>query len=195
VHKSDKPEGEKYGWHVQETSYPFATKWLKLREDHVALDGDGNITFTYVDSAGAVGVVPVTPGGDIVLISQYRYTVDTVCYEVPAGGLHDTGDASLEQAARDELLQETGGVCREMVYAGFFYAAPGHSSLVFHVYLALDVELNEEQHLEPTESIEVCPVPAAEALRMAHAGEIKDGPSALCVLLCENLLRERGYVS
>ena len=194
MEKNDKPEGAKRGWRLLDTTYPFATKWLKLRQDRIHLEGDGEIAFTYLDSAGAVGVVPVTADGDIVLIRQYRYTVDDVCYEIPAGGLHDTGDASSEQVARDELRQETGGVCGELLYVGFFYTATGQYSQTFHAYLALNVELTQPQSLEPTEQIEICPTPATEALRMARAGEIKDGPSALCILLCENLLRERGYV-
>jgi ADP-ribose pyrophosphatase len=196
VHMSEvgKPEAARHGWHLLGTTYPFATKWLKLRQDRVKLDRDGEIEFTYVDSPGAVGIVPVTRNGEIVLIRQYRYTVDEVCFEVPAGGLHDTEDASMEQVAREELRQETGATCKDLEYIGSFYTAVGQSSQAYHVFLALDVDITEEQRLEPTEHIDINPTPAKEALRMARAGEIKDGTSALSILLCENALRERGYI-
>ena len=42
---------------------------------------------------------------------------------------------------------------------------------------------------EPTELIEIRLVPIEEAMRMARAGEITDGPSALALLWCERLLR------
>ena len=56
-----------------------------------------------------------------------------------------------------------------------------------HVYLATGVELGEVDR-ESTEIMELRSVSAAEALRMARAGEISDGPSALAILLCERHL-------
>ena len=55
------------------------------------------------------------------------------------------------------------------------------------VYLARGVERGQPDH-EPTELIHVTPLPIAEALRMAHAGEITDSLSALALLLCEPYL-------
>jgi hypothetical protein len=55
------------------------------------------------------------------------------------------------------------------------------------VYLAQGVEQRQTDH-EPTELIHVTSVPVAEALRMAHAGEITDSLSALSILLCEPYL-------
>ena len=51
------------------------------------------------------------------------------------------------------------------------------------VYLAEGVERRPTDH-ESTELIHVTPLPVAEALRMAQAGEITDGMSALSLLLC-----------
>lgn len=191
--KLAKPEGEKIGWHLLDTSCPFSTPWLKLRQDKLYLDGRGEVTFTYVEHPGAVGVVPVTKSGDLVLIRQYRYTVDEWCLEVPAGGTHDTGSASLEDVAREEMREEIGATCEELIYAGFFYTSIGNSSQAFHIYLALGVTLDEEVVHEATEVIETCLVSASEALRLARSGQVKDGASALSILLCEPLLREYGY--
>src|SRR2546423_1380642 len=118
---SDKSEAARYGWHLLGTTYPFTTNWLKLRQDRVKVEGNGEIEFTYVDSPGAVGIVPVTGNGDIVLIRQYRYTVDEAGFEIPAGGLHDAQDVPMEQVAREELRQEVGAICTDLRYIGFFY--------------------------------------------------------------------------
>lgn len=194
MQSDDKPEGHKAGWHRLGTRYPFATTWLKLREDHVRLDGNGEINFAYVENRGAAGVVPVMPDGKIVLIRQYRYTVDEWCYEIPAGGLHDTGDMERLEVARQELRQETGGTCEAIEHVGYFYTSIGNSSQAFHIYLARGVRLEEPQVLEATEHIEVVPTPAPEALRMARSGQVRDGSSALALLMCEELLRQYGYV-
>jgi ADP-ribose pyrophosphatase len=189
-----KPEGEKLGWRLLATEYPLVTPWLRIRRDRVAIDGKGEITYTYMQGTGAVVVVPVTSEGEMVLVKQYRYTVDDWCLEVPAGGTHDTGDKALDQVARDELRQEIGAECDNLRYVGWFYASVGSSSQPFHVYLALDVRLTATQQHEETEHIEVLQMPARDALALVKAGEMRNGVSALSVLLCEPLLRELGYV-
>ncbi len=192
---NDKPVGASAGWYLLETTYPFSTRWLRLRQDRVRLDGsEGEITFTYVDNEPAVIVVPVTAEGEVVLIRQYRYTVDEWCLEVPAGGTHDAEGVSLEEVARKELCEELGATCAGLDFVGMFYPNNGSSAQAFHVFFASGTQLGERQTLEDTEAIEIHPVPAGEALRLARGGQIKDGASALALLLCEDLLRERGYL-
>jgi ADP-ribose pyrophosphatase len=194
VRSRERPEGAKSGWLRLSTRYPFVTKWLRLREDRVRLEGGREIQFAFVESNGAVGVVPVMRDGRVALIKQYRYTVDEWCYEIPAGGMHDTGGAAREEVALQELQQEVGGRCDSLEYVNHFHASIGNSSQTFYVFLAWGVELDGSQTLEVTERIEIVPTPAAEALRMARDGEIRDGASALALLLCEDLLRQYGYI-
>ena len=115
-----KSEGAKLGYKRLETTYPFATKWLRLRQDRILLNGDSEIAFAYLDRSLAVEVVPVTAGGEIVLTRQYRYPVDEWCYGVAAGGTHDRADDALEAVARDELREELGASCDELIEVGFF---------------------------------------------------------------------------
>jgi ADP-ribose pyrophosphatase len=189
----EKREAAKLGWRVLGTEYPVVTPWLRVRRDHVETPG-GEITYTYMEGSAAVGIVPVTRDGRVLLVREYRYTVDDWCLEVPAGGSHDAGGASLEAVARKELREETGAECGELIPAGWFYASNGSMNQRFHVYLALDVEITGEPEHEETEMIEVVLMPLADTLSLVHAGEMRDGVSALSVMLCESLLRERGYV-
>jgi ADP-ribose pyrophosphatase len=190
----DKPEGEKAGWRLKETSYPFSTQWLKVREDKIELDGVGEVVYSYRVSSGAVGIVPITKDGEMVLVRQYRYPVDEWCVEIPAGGTHDKQGESMEQIARDELREEVGATCEELRFVSSFYTATSTTDELSHVYLALGVELQHEPKPEPMEKIELCPVPVAEGIRMARSGEMKNGWCVLAVLLCEEPLRELGYI-
>jgi ADP-ribose pyrophosphatase len=106
--------------------------------------------------------------------------------EVPAGGL--SPGLTPEETARRELLEEVGGEAAGMRSVGQFYTSNGISNEVAYVFLATGVELGEA-HREPTELMEVVLLPVQEALRMARAGEVSDGPSALALLWCEPLLR------
>lgn len=172
-------------WETLESRFLWKSKWYNLRQDRLRSREGHEFTYTIVDHPGAVWVVPVTASGLVVLIRQYRYTVDDWCYEVPAGGI--SPGLAREEVARRELLEEVGGTARELRFVGQFYTSNGISSEVAYVYLASDVELAEAQR-EPTELMEIRLVPIDEALRMAREGEISDGPSALALLWCEPLL-------
>ena len=92
-----------------------------------------------------------------------------------------------EEVAKRELLEEVGGRAAELRQVGQFYTSNGISNEVAYVYLATGVELGET-HREPTELMELRLVPVEEALRMARAGEVTDGPSALALLWCEPMI-------
>ncbi len=169
-------------WQILESRFLWQSHWYSLRQDRLRTSAGDEFTYTLVDHPGAVWIVPVTRDEQVVLIRHYRYPVHDWCYEIPAGGL--TPGSTPEQVAHRELQEEVGGEAAEMRYVGQFYTSNGISNEIAYVYLATGVELGEP-HREPTELIETYLVPLEEALRMARAGEIKDGPSALALLWCE----------
>lgn len=190
----DKPEGARLGWRVLETQYPMTTPFMRVRQDRIQIAAQGEVTYTYEERADAVGVVPVTAEGTILLIRQYRYPIDAWCLEIPAGGTRDHAGLPLEAVARIELAEETGATCAIMLHVGFFFVACASRRQRFHVFLALDVEQSAAHRPELTEQIELCPLPAREALHRARTGQMPEGQSALSLLLCEDLLQERGYL-
>ena len=172
-------------WETIDSKYLWQSHWYNLRQDRLRTPEGREYTYTLVDHPGAVWIVPVTAEGRVALIWHYRYPVDDWCYEVPAGGL--SPGLSPEEVAHRELLEEVGGRAAELRHMGQFYTSNGISSEVAYVYLATGVELGETQR-EPTELMEIRLVPVEEALRMARAGEITDGPSALALLWCEPMI-------
>lgn len=173
-------------WQTLDRQYLWQSPWYSLRQDRLRTAEGHEFTYTIVDHPGAVWIVPVTRQGQVVLIRSYRYPVEDWCYEVPAGGLFP--GLTPEETARRELEEEIGGRAAELRFVGRFYTSNGISNEVAYVYLATGVEIGEP-HREPTELIEIRPVPAAEAVRMAREGGISDGPSALALLWCEPLLQ------
>lgn len=168
--------------------YLWRSAWYNLRQDQLEAANGSAAVYTVVEKPGGVWIVPVTAGGEIVLIEQYRYPVDDWCLEVPAGNI-EPGIAPEVMAAR-ELAEEIGGQARELIFVGRFYSLNGICDQVAHVYVALGVALDQPRH-EATEHISLRLLSIAEALRMAAAGEINDGPSALALLLSERVLRAR----
>jgi len=172
-------------WQTLSTTRLWESKWYNLCQDRVRIHTGDEITYTYQEHPGAVFVVPVTAAGEVVLLRQYRHPVGEWLCEVPAGAVD--GDEDMETAARRELAEEIGGVAQEICYVGHFFAASSVSNLRINVFLATGVRIGQSAR-EATELIETRVVPAAEALAMARRGEIKDGQSALALLLCEPLL-------
>lgn len=174
-------------WETLSSRFLWQSQWYNLRQDRLRTQDGHEFTYTLVDHPGAAWVVPVTADGQVVLVWNYRHTVDEWCYEVPAGGL--SPGLTPEEAARRELAEEVGGSPTDLRYAGRFYTSNGISNEIAYVYLATGVELGET-HREETELMEMRLVPVAEAMRMAREGEISDGPSALALLWCESLIAQ-----
>ncbi len=175
-------------WRTIATTHLWRSRWYNLRQDSVRIHTGAEITYTFQEHPGAAFVVPVTTARRIILLRQYRYPVNEWLWEIPAGAADGAED--LEAAARRELAEEVGGTAKEMRYVDHFFAASSVSNLRIHVFLATGVHMRPgDSHREATELIETREVDIPDALAMAREGRIKDGQSALALLLCEPLLR------
>lgn len=171
-------------WQTLSSEIIYQNPWYALRQDQVRTHAGVEITYTYMDHPGAVAVVPLTSDGRLVMLRHYRYTIRQWCWEIPMGGLDGPDAVDL---ARRELQEEAGGTCDELLPVGGFYTSNGVSNTYCQVFLARGVDLGVSQP-EAAELIRVCPLPLAEALQLAHSGQISDGMSALAILLCEPYL-------
>lgn len=109
-------------------------------------------SWEYIEPAGFTGVVlilPITDDGKVVLIEQHRPPRDAVVVEIPAGlvgdeGMHDAGPGSealsspesLVDAARRELLEETGYEADAMELLTVGAPSAGSNTVIVHVFKA-----------------------------------------------------------
>ncbi len=184
-----KPNARRVGWELLATDYPYEHRMFRLRRDRLRLPDGTEQTFTYITKPPAVFVLPITPQGEMVLIRQFRYIADTWSWEIPAGGSHDFSGDDLAELARRELWEEAGARAEELRFLGTFHGATGVLSQQFHVYLALGVRLEADNHPETTEIIEVHTMPIAEAIRVMREGPA-DALDGYVVLKYEPLLRD-----
>ncbi|MBI1353341.1 MAG: NUDIX domain-containing protein [Acidobacteria bacterium] len=150
----------------------FKNRWIRLVQDDVEAVDDGHrFEYTYLSVADAVMVVAVTPDRRIPIIRQYRYPSKGYNFELPGGG---TGGRDPVEAARDELLEETGYRAGRLEKVGDFVTYCGLADEVCHVVLATELEAGP-QRLEKTERIELRLTSYPELQAMIQAGEFRDG--------------------
>lgn len=159
----------------------WQSQWYRLRQDRIRLPDGSEGQYNVVERLGGVWIVPVLSDGRLVLIHNYRYTVNEWLWEVPAGGLHP-GVSPLEMARR-ELAEEIGGTADSIEPISTFYTMPGIGNEKAYVFLAKGVSLGQPNH-EPTEVMERHIFPIETVRDMISNGEMADGPSALAILLC-----------
>jgi 8-oxo-dGTP pyrophosphatase MutT (NUDIX family) len=116
-------------------------------------------------------VVALTKQQEVVLVRQYRHGAQKVILELP-GGAMDAREENPLQAARRELLEETGYTSDTFIQIGRVSPNPANQTNLIYSFLALDVEKVDDQHLDSTEDIEVVLKPLEEVIRMAKTGEL-----------------------
>lgn len=87
---------------------------------------------------GGALAVPVTPDGKLVLLRQYRFTLQGRLLEFPAGTVERHEDP--EETIRRELEEETGYRAHKWQKLGEFAVAPGYSDELIYAFLAQDLE-------------------------------------------------------
>jgi ADP-ribose pyrophosphatase len=163
----------------------YEGKLVSLYRDTVQLP-DGQQAFREtIKHPGAVAMVPLLPGGDVLLVRQYRTAAQKVLLEIPAGTL-EPGEDPLEAAAR-ELREEIGYRPGKLVRLGAEYTAPGYTSELIHLFLATELE-SARLAGDADEFLEVVRLPLAEGLRRVVQGEILDGKTQIALLLTAHYL-------
>lgn len=135
-------------------------------------------TFEIVRHPGGAAVLPVLSDGRLLLIRQFRPSVESMVYEIPAGRLEEGEE--LSSCAGRELEEETGYRAGRIVPLGGLYSAVGFCNEYIALFLATDLEHLGRQ-LEPDEIIELFPVTLEQALQKIDAGEIVDGKTQLAL--------------
>jgi 8-oxo-dGTP pyrophosphatase MutT (NUDIX family) len=153
-------------WKVLESSHPRKN----LRVDKCELP-NGIIIETMILEFGTwATIVAITKKQEVILIKQYRHGAGKVIWEFP-GGVVDKGESPL-QAAKRELLEESGYSGETWFETGAVSPNPDNHTNMIHTFLALDVEKVSSQNLDATEEIEVFLIPLSDVIRMARDGEL-----------------------
>lgn len=169
--------------HLRETRVDseqvFKGKLLDVRRDHVRLPSGDTATREYVVHPGAVMIVPILDDGRLVIERQFRYPLDRVMVEFPAGKI-DPGEHTLRCASR-ELAEETGYRAAEWARAGILHNAIAYSNEGIEIWFARGLVAGE-QGLDDGEFLDVETASLDELLAMGERGEITDAKTLIGLL-------------
>ena len=159
--------------------------FLDVRRDIVRLPDGVEASREYVIHPGAVMVVAQLDDGQLVLERQFRYPVQAVMIEFPAGKL-DAGEASLACAQR-ELLEETGYTAREWARAGILHPVISYSTEFIDIWFARGLTLHQRK-LDKGEFLDVFTASQATLLDMSRSGQITDAKTLTGILWLQNVM-------
>ncbi len=159
---------------------------LHVQRDTVRLPNGNETVREVIRHIGAVCVIPVLENGDVIMERQYRYPLDRVILEIPAGKLDSTGENRLS-AIRRELSEETGYTADEWTEIGDFHPAPAYSDEFITMYLARKLRKGD-RHLDADEFLDVYTVPLKDLVEDVMAGKISDAKTQVCILKAARIL-------
>jgi ADP-ribose pyrophosphatase len=165
---------------------------LHVQKDTIKLPNEKTATRELIRHIGAVCVVPVTDDGKVIVERQFRYPIDQVITEIPAGKLDSSTEDRLE-AAKRELREETGYTADSWTDIGIYYPAAAYSDEKITMYLARGLHKGE-QELDEDEFLNVTKRPIEELVDEIVSGKITDGKTQVAILKAYTILKREGIL-
>ena len=158
----------------------FDGKLLHVRRDTVRLPDGTVATREHIVHPGAVLIVPVLPDGRLVVERQYRYPLDRVFVEFPAGKI-DPGEAELATAQR-ELTEEAGYTARAWTKLATIHTLISYTNEKIDIFLAEGLA-HVGAKPDDGEFLEIVTLGLDEMLAALDRGEITDAKTVAALLL------------
>lgn len=183
---------EVYSMHLQEkttgSEKTYQGKVFYVTRDTAELEDGKEVQRDVVHHSGGVCVVPLTEKGTVLMVKQFRYPMQQVTLEIPAGKLEAGEDPA--DCGRRELREEAGRTCGKYTPLGKLFPTPAYDTEVIHMYLAQELSAPEAQDLDDGEFLDVTELPLEQAVQMVMDGEIPDAKTQIALLKTYVLLQK-----
>jgi ADP-ribose pyrophosphatase len=169
-------------WKILSSEYLIQDRWMTMRADRCELPNGVVLDKYYVrENPDFVQIVPINAKGHILIVRQYRHGPQVISTEVP-GGLVDPGEDPID-AAKRELLEETGCVADRFEAVSPLYTNPARNTNRAHTFIAHNARIVQPPQQESTEDIEFEFVSRDEIFRLIDEGHFAHALHVASLLL------------
>ena len=165
----------------------FEGKIIKVTLDQARLPNGTLAAREVVYHPGGVAVLALDKDNTVYLVKQYRYPIQQLLLELPAGKLDHGAEENVLLGAQRELSEETGLEAAQWTYLGYTLASPGFCDEALHMYLARGLT-RKRQHLDEDEFLDVVTMPFGQLVEQVMDGTITDGKTVSTTLKVKVLL-------
>ena len=162
----------------------FRGALLNVRKDRVLLPNGQESVREYIVHPGAVVILAVLPNGKLLFERQFRYPLQRVFVELPAGKI-DPEEHPLDTAKR-ELREETGHQAKFWRHLFTMHPCIGYSDERIEIFLARGLIYVGHQR-DHGEFLEVIEMSVADALLAVQDGEITDGKTIAALMWADKI--------
>lgn len=157
-------------WSIKNSHILLEDHWIKVRADD-CITGDGVIISPYyvLEYPNWVHTVVINNKDEVLIVEQYRHGAGNIFFELPCG-IQDKKDGSPLEAARRELMEET-GYTGDFVFVGKTYPNPAsHSNSIYTFLVTNPVKYFHPQN-NPAEILDYQFIDIERVLAMVDKGK------------------------
>ena len=172
----------KLDWKVIQRELIFQNPWIELHQDKVETRTGKVMDYTWYKSSDVAVIVPFLEKDNLLMIRQYRYPLGKVLLEFPAGHI-EQGEAAAN-AAKRELLEETGYIANRIDYMYTYHPSVSKSSQLVYIFRAYDLVEKKANHDGGEDIIRTEIISVEELENMIRQRRIESAGTLLAYLVC-----------
>jgi ADP-ribose pyrophosphatase len=166
-------------WRRVDSRVVYQTRHVLVREDVLELPDGRAERYPVMALGGSAGILPLLPGGEVVLVRQFRHVPAAFSWEIPGGAIVP-GEAP-DAAAQRELREETGLRAGRLRPLGHLWPNNAYLDEVIHLFVAEELT-PDPLPADADEHLERRAFASHEALAMARDDRIGCGLTKLALL-------------
>ena len=135
-----------------------------------------------------INVFSITNDNKVILVKQHRLGKNLITLEAPAGAIN-RGEKP-EDAAKRELLEETGYTSEKLILLKKISVNPAIQNNTCYFFLALNCKKNNNTKFDPAEEIEIVLKEKEELFDSLYSGEIDNSLAFLSIILARDYFKK-----